>query len=558
MDGLYELFIVQDPKLKLYQGVFNTFPDIKEWSMKDLYSRHPDPSKPFLYMYRCRKDDVIVLSNGEKIAPALIEATLMSHPLVKGAMIVGQGKFQPAALLDLLCEVPRDSTARYQLLESLRFTIAEANTHAPAHGKLDQYHILFANPSKPINYLGQGKIQRKSALRLYEKDFEELYKNADEAVEQLEFSNLPDLNPHSLESVALWLEQLIKEIMKSEHLQRDTDFFTAGLDSLQVIQMARELRFQARKLGVGDRSAGMFPPASIYTHPTTNRLAAHILQKLGLMPSSNGTSVQLKEHQSDESPSIGEMHRLFQRYSENLPSSALRPLPPSKNKIVLLTGSTGSLGSYLLNELQNDRDVSHIICLNRSADAAFRQAQLSIQRGLDTPDSDRVEFLQGDLSKPSFGLQTDTYTRLLQSVSHVIRQYSPRTISWPHTDRKQIINGQSTSIGTYPASSHLSEACDISLTFRMHPTCMLTSCLFPACPLLGHGICQALYLKPRSMTSVLRQRWDTASQNWFRSVFSTKRPRFLASDLRAAELGSSQVPSNSDWACGILTSTSLR
>jgi aryl carrier-like protein len=430
MDGLYELFIVRNPKLKLYQGVFNTFPDIKEWSMKDLYSRHPDPSKPFLYMYRCRKDDVIVLSNGEKIAPALMEATLMSHPLVKGAMVVGQGKFQPAALLDLFCEVPRDSTARYQLLESLRSTIAEANTHAPAHGKLDQYHILFADPSKPINYLGQGKIQRKSTLHLYEKDFEELYKTADEAVEQLEFSNLPALKPHSLESVALWLERLIKEIINSEPLQRDTDFFTAGLDSLQVIQMARELRFQARKLGMGDRSAEMFPPASIYTHPTVDRLAAHILHKLRVTPSSNDISIQPNGHHSDESPSIEEMHRLFQKYSESLPrSSALRPLPPSKNKIVLLTGSTGSLGSYLLNELQNDRDVSRIICLNRSADAAFRQAQLSFQRGLNTTDSNRVEFLQGDLSKPYFGLQSETYSRLLQSVSHMIRPYSLRTIS---------------------------------------------------------------------------------------------------------------------------------
>lgn len=422
MDGLYELFIVRDPKLKLYQGVFNTFPDIEEWSMKDLYSRHPDPSKPFLYMYRCRKDDVIVLSNGEKIAPALIEATLMSHPLVKGAMVVGQGKFQPAALLDLLCEVPRDSTARYQMLESLRPTIVEANLHAPAHGKLDQYHILFADQCKPINYLGQGKVQRRSTLSLYEADFEELYKAADEAVEQLELSTLPALEPHDLESVALWLEQLINEILDSEPLQRDTDFFTAGLDSLQVIQMARQLRFQARKLGMGDRSVEMFPPSSIYTHPTTDRLAAHIMNELGVKTSSDDVLIQPNGYHFDDNHSIKEMHRLFQKYSYSLPPpSAIPPLPHSKNKVVLLTGSTGSLGSYLLNELQNDSDVSHIICLNRSADAAFRQAQISLQRGLNATDSDRVEFLQGDLSKPYFGLQRETYSRLLQSVSHVIR-----------------------------------------------------------------------------------------------------------------------------------------
>lgn len=87
MDGLYELFLVRDPKLVRYQGIFSTFPHIQEWSMGDLYSQHPDPSKPFLYRYRGRKDDVIVLNNGEKVSPALMEAALQSSPLVRGAMI---------------------------------------------------------------------------------------------------------------------------------------------------------------------------------------------------------------------------------------------------------------------------------------------------------------------------------------------------------------------------------------------------------------------------------------------------------------------------------------
>lgn len=30
MNGLYELFLVKDSKLSLYQGIFNTFPDIQE------------------------------------------------------------------------------------------------------------------------------------------------------------------------------------------------------------------------------------------------------------------------------------------------------------------------------------------------------------------------------------------------------------------------------------------------------------------------------------------------------------------------------------------------
>lgn len=46
-EGLYELFLVKKPELREYQGIFSTFPEIEEYSMNDLYARHPDPEKPF-------------------------------------------------------------------------------------------------------------------------------------------------------------------------------------------------------------------------------------------------------------------------------------------------------------------------------------------------------------------------------------------------------------------------------------------------------------------------------------------------------------------------------
>ncbi|RAL67417.1 hypothetical protein DID88_008172 [Monilinia fructigena] len=94
---------------RISRGIFSTFPQLEEYSMNDLYSRHPDPAKPFLYKWRGRADDVIVLSNGEKLAPALMEASICSSPLVKGAMVVGRGKFQPAALVDLKDTLPNSA-----------------------------------------------------------------------------------------------------------------------------------------------------------------------------------------------------------------------------------------------------------------------------------------------------------------------------------------------------------------------------------------------------------------------------------------------------------------
>lgn len=46
---LYEHVIVRDPKLQLYQGVFETFGELIEWPMKDLYSKYPIKEDRWLY-----------------------------------------------------------------------------------------------------------------------------------------------------------------------------------------------------------------------------------------------------------------------------------------------------------------------------------------------------------------------------------------------------------------------------------------------------------------------------------------------------------------------------
>ena len=435
MDGLYELVLVKTPGLELYQGIFNTFPEIQEWSMNDLYSRHPDPAKSFLYMYQGRKDDIIVLNNGEKIAPALMEATLISHPLVRGAMVVGKGRFEPAVIIDLVEESPNDAMQRRQIVERLQPAISEANIHAPAHGKLDQYHVLFANPKKPISYLGQGKIQRSQTYASYEKDIEEMYKSADNASEQSGFSSLPKLNFFREKCVSHWLVQLVAEITNIQDLGMHQDIFSAGVDSLHVTKMARELRFQARRTGLRKAGADEFLPGAIYKHPTLNQLKAFILQVAGGRASTKKTFSGLVMEQKydfiDANPDCGttesiskSVQALFQAYASGLTHSSQTSLKlATKNMTVVLSGSTGSLGSYLLEALYHSKNVSHIICLDRSPHAAERHKQTGPKRGLSPIDPDRVEFHRADLSKPQLGLEVSLYERLRSTVTHIIRQF---------------------------------------------------------------------------------------------------------------------------------------
>jgi hypothetical protein len=464
--GLFELFLVRQPGLDTYyQGIFATFPDISEWSMSDLYERHPDPAKPFLYRYKGRKDDVIVLSNGEKVSPALMEATLNSSPLVRGAMVVGRGRFQPAVLLDLAVDPPRTARGRHELVDQLMPFIAEANAHAPAHGQLDRYHVLFADPQRPVQYLGQGKIQRLRTYALYEEDIDRLYRSVDGAEEfaELDGNVTTPLDLSSKYGVGEWLRALIAEVTSLNISDGDTDIFEAGVDSLQVIKMAREIRMAAKR---GQAPAGLaeFSPRFIYANPTVNQLGALVFSAA----SRRGVVTPPLSHEADEKPSatvlveevdgvtgsetppwssssdseeddatdVDLAKALLEEYTSLLP-----PFRPGRaataeragEMTVVLTGSTGSLGPYILEALNRNPKVVRVICLNRSAKAAERHAQLCSSRGFTSLPPSRVQFLKADLSLPQLGLGRASYGMLVSSVTHIIREYY--SLSAPYAPR---------------------------------------------------------------------------------------------------------------------------
>lgn len=96
----------------MFQAFLQTFPEQDEVAIKDLYSKHP--TKPDRWLYRGRADDVIVLSNGEKVNPLDMEACINSNPAVKAALVVGSSVAICRALADWGGRLDRaDSKQRY-------------------------------------------------------------------------------------------------------------------------------------------------------------------------------------------------------------------------------------------------------------------------------------------------------------------------------------------------------------------------------------------------------------------------------------------------------------
>lgn len=64
-DDLYELVLKRDPDTDVLHSTWYTFPDKAEYLTKDLYVKQP--SKPNLWRFKTRTDNIIVLSTGEKV-----------------------------------------------------------------------------------------------------------------------------------------------------------------------------------------------------------------------------------------------------------------------------------------------------------------------------------------------------------------------------------------------------------------------------------------------------------------------------------------------------------
>lgn len=425
--GLFELFLVRDPQLDLYQGVFYTFPDIQEYSTNDLFSKHPDPAKGFLYKWTSRADDVVVLSNGENLAPALMEASLKSSTAVVGAMVVGNGRFEPAALVDLGHSPPENVDDRQKILKELEPAIAEANKETPAHGQLDSQHISFAYEDRPLRYLGQGKIQRHQIFQEYEKDIEMVYQAADDAGD-VEDSSRIDFARQS--SVKDWLQETIAKEAGIHDLGGDVNFFDAGMDSLNVIRITRKLKRQFKLADDTKLTLRSLSAAVVYSHPSLDELSDHLSKEAKAAPQGLDSGYQTADSDEiDGSTKLRDMESLLDKYVQSLPvNNRHQRLPVMQGATVLLTGSTGSLGSYILNELSNDPNVQHIICLDRSSSAAEKYRKTGPERGLTPLNLKRVEFLKANLADSQLGLENKLYERLRDTVTHIIRKATPSPI----------------------------------------------------------------------------------------------------------------------------------
>lgn len=401
-EGLWELCLVRKQELDLYQGVFANFPALDEYHTNDLYSKHPDISG--LWHYSGRADDIITLTNGEKLNPVGMEDIIRKHPDVEAALVVGQARFRTALLVEAK-HPPVTAFQRTKLRQSLWQFMTEANRQCPAHGKLSRDLILFAHDAKPFLRSQKGSVQRRLTLALYEKKLNELY-------EQPVPLCWEESAMRQDGSVRQWLHLLINRVTDWD-VDVTSDFFSLGMDSLQVLQLVQAINaFLARDCGAEKISA-----KTIYSFPTLEQITVEVERIMTFRIPGEADRV------SSQHDGIEKMERLFSKTVKDLPDyrRCVPRAPSTASRCIMLTGSTGYIGSHVLRVLLASPRISLIYCLNRARSAkggqrAGQTAKVSCTEG----SLDRVRFLTCDVAKEKFGLESKLYEEMLTNVTHIV------------------------------------------------------------------------------------------------------------------------------------------
>ncbi|KAF5348495.1 hypothetical protein D9756_009661 [Leucocoprinus leucothites] len=373
-----------------------------DFVVQDLLEAHPQNAKHVKILGRA--DDLIVLATGEKVRPTTMEQTVSEHPDVKDVLAFGEGQ----ASLGLVVELKASSTwdvTNSEAVETLRASLdpflAKGNSFMDHHGKITREMLIFTRQDSDRRLLrsDKGSFVRKANWAQFDKDIKEAYERAD----MLNATPLP--LPSSVNTAAAGSDDTV-------------DFFEIGMDSLQATRLRRAI-LNGLKV-----TQGLPTPVTeldsdfIFENSSTEKLFNAVKKVMEGGYDADGETKEVKR--------VRAMEEMVEKYREELASyadiaaearakrKALSSADYDDRKVVLLTGSTGSLGCFLLARIASDPSVKKLYCLNRATpgvDVTERQQSLMKKRGAEMDEEcwEKVEVLESEPSKLDLGLGEAKY-----------------------------------------------------------------------------------------------------------------------------------------------------
>lgn len=388
--------------------------DDGSYATSDLFEPHP--SKPNVWRYHSRADAQIALVNGKKFDPSPMEADILaSTKLLRDVLIFGSGKDYPGVLLfpahgDLSSE---------ELVEAVWPVIEKVNSATQSHARISRSMVVVPpsapGAEEPLEKSSKGTIMRRRAERRHADAIENAYQGP-RAVRQ----SSTQVKDEDLSSAVL--DCFCRVLGRG--VNADDDLYSQGVDSIACIQV----RNMIEEICLPPLSERRLPANVIYDRGTVRELAAYLRRlRSGSRLAGHGSE---DEGGSEDGAAYKAMYDLAEKYS-NFGEALIAPARrETRGIVVVLTGATGFLGSYMLHQLRQDARVTGVYCLVRAESPPAARERVSAalaSRGmpsLEQPcgsDSRKVTCLPCDLTDAHrLGLAESNWRRILEEATVVL------------------------------------------------------------------------------------------------------------------------------------------
>ena len=400
-DDAYELVLLADPTTESSSALNHNYPGVTEWQTKDLF--RPHPTKSGLWKFHGRKDDIIVLSNSEKLNPIPMESHLQTLAIISGALVVGQARFRPALLLE-----SKDSgeKASNLIIDEVWPTVESANMLVPGHGRISRSMILLAQAGKPFIRASKGTVIRKLTETAFAKEIEDLYAGTDRT--------MPTSSPVLLataftsEAIINLLRSILLPLIHPQLGDAD-NLYIHGLDSLKTLEAQKALQSALLQHRTMPQLSWLGVDV-FYNNPSIRSLSQIILESLN-----HGTVARKQDR-------TAKMTTILERLVGSLKPVQIGPASDSKFRglTVALTGTTGSLGSFLLDQYMSDPRIATIYCLNRSTTAEQQWRSRSSFYNRVDPSKTTLRFVTIDFGHKTLGLDHSHYASIAHECDLVV------------------------------------------------------------------------------------------------------------------------------------------
>jgi acyl-CoA synthetase (AMP-forming)/AMP-acid ligase II len=278
--GLYHLVIKPGLKQKVLSDRLDG-----SYGTKDLFQRHP--SIPDLWKFAARKDDIIVMLNGEKADPIPVEDALRANPEVVAAVVFGAGQ---EALGVVVIKSPSSATFSHEeFIKVIGPSLDLGNSRVPGYARIARDMVIVKEAGTPFPATDKGTVIRSAFLKQMEGDIERLYADRSSQTfkegsngERMSYAQVlglvfeivkDELQSRLAHGESTSSKQGAADATKpSDDLPIDADLFDLGVDSLQTSNIRSRIQRVIDLCGV---SLGT---NVVFDYPTVALLAEHVMR----------------------------------------------------------------------------------------------------------------------------------------------------------------------------------------------------------------------------------------------------------------------------------------